>query len=222
MLVQDGANLRTRELKKLHITVLINNVGMGTKDSGPIMQPFVETTTKNLDKLINSSVRFPIQFTHAVLPHLLSHGGPALILTMGSIADFGVPYLATYSGMKSSNLAFSRALRREMKVEGWQNLEVLGVMLAGVTRPSWDKSSGGWLRPTSEQFVRATLGFVGCGKDVVAPWWNQDLMWMCLKNCPDWLLDMVMTRMATKMMTSPQYAEKGKEKAKPAWEGGPF
>jgi 17beta-estradiol 17-dehydrogenase / very-long-chain 3-oxoacyl-CoA reductase len=120
-------------LKDLHLTILINNVGTGAKASGAeVADVFVQSSPDDIDALINTNARFPVQFTRAVLPLLLSHGGPALILTMGSMAEMGMPYIGIYAASKSFDITFSRALRGELKLEG-KNVEVLGIMTAAVT-----------------------------------------------------------------------------------------
>jgi len=187
-------------LKDLHITILINNVGTGAKNDGPVMQSFIETTPEDIDLLMNVNARFPMQFTHAVLPHLLSHGGPSLIMTMGSVASVGIPYMTTYSCNKSLDLAFSRALRRDIMAEGRNNVEVLGIMVAGVTDVGWDKTPGDLFRPKSGEFAKKALEMVGCGEDVVAPWWSHALIWKATDYCPNWLFDWGMVSGSRKML----------------------
>lgn len=175
-------------LRDLHITILINNVGSGAKSTGDTIEAFGLNTPEDIDALINTNARFPVQFTRAVLPLLLSHGGPALIMTMGSMADAGMPYLDVYAASKSFDLVFSRALRRELRAEG-SNVEVLGIMTGEVTDVEWDRTERSLFRPASREFARAALERVGCGVDVVAPWWTHGLTWGCLDFLPAWVFD---------------------------------
>ncbi|KUJ11193.1 NAD(P)-binding protein, partial [Mollisia scopiformis] len=105
-----SVNAAVDGIRDLHVTVLINNVGTAAKNDGPFLEPFVQTSAEDVDLLINVNARFPMQFTRAVLPLLLAHGGPALIMTLGSMTEYGIPYLLSYSCLKSFDLAFSRAL----------------------------------------------------------------------------------------------------------------
>ncbi|CZR54188.1 uncharacterized protein PAC_04071 [Phialocephala subalpina] len=198
-------------IKDLHVTVLVNNVGTGAKNDGPTLQSFVEATPEDIDLMMNVNARFPLQFTHAVLPLLLSHGGPALILTMGSMSDVGMPYLATYASAKALDLGFSRALRRDIKAMGRDNVEVLGIMPAGVTDVSWDRSANSIFRPKSREFAKKALGMVGCGEEVVAPWWSHALLWEGLKSFPTWVLDIALVKGTRQAMTDQPELSGGKK-----------
>lgn len=175
-------------LKDLHVTVLINNVGTGSKSTGEVIEEFTNSTPEDIDALINVNARFPVQFTRAALPLLLSHGGPALIMMMGSMSDFGMPYMDIYSASKSFDLSFSRALKREMEAEG-KDVEVLGIMTGAVTDVGWDRTPKSFFRPESRQFARAALGKVGCGEDVVAAWWTHGISWWGMGLLPAWAFD---------------------------------
>jgi 17beta-estradiol 17-dehydrogenase / very-long-chain 3-oxoacyl-CoA reductase len=175
-------------LRDLHITVLVNNVGTGFKSSGETIEAFAQNTPRDIDSLININVRFPVQFTRAVLPLLLSHGGPALILTMGSMSDFGMPFMEIYSASKSFDLVFSRSLRRQLRAEG-KDVEVLGIMTGPVTDVGWDKTPRSLFRPASREFARAALARVGCTQDVVAAWWTHGIIWAAIDLLPAWFFD---------------------------------
>lgn len=73
-------------------------------------------------------------------------------------------------------------------------------MLAAVTDVGWDKSPGDVFRPRSGEFARKALGMVGCGEEVVAPWWSHDLMWRAMEVCPAWLMDWVFIPGSKKML----------------------
>jgi len=191
--IEDFAN----GLEDLHVTVLINNVGGGQKLNGPMMQAFHEDVPGDIDGLINLNARFLAQITHAVLPHLLAHSQPSLILTMGSISDIGTPYVLTYSSSKAFDLPFSKGLKREMIVEG-RNVEVLGIMVGEVTDVGWDRAGGTLMKPTSGTFAKAALQKVGCGEDVVAAWWVHGLVWWAVGFMSDRLLRMVLVQGITK------------------------
>lgn len=166
--------------------------------TGPLMQPFRKDTPNDIDGLINLNARFLAQITNAVLPHLLYHSKPSLILTLGSMSDFGTPYVLTYSASKAFDMSFSKGLRKEMITEG-RNVEVLGIMVGEVTDVGWDRNTGGTLmRPTSGKFAKAVLQKVGCGENVIAAWWVHGLIWWALSFMPDSLLRMAIVKGMTK------------------------
>ncbi|KAH7397934.1 hypothetical protein BKA64DRAFT_673152 [Cadophora sp. MPI-SDFR-AT-0126] len=194
-------------LRDLHVTVLISNVGGGEKCDGPFMEPYVLYTPRDIDRLLNVNARFPAQITRAVLPLLQKHGGPALIMTMGSMSDFGMPYMSVYSAAKAFDLRFSTALKRELNAEceavtardGRQStnrnqIEVLGIMTGGVTEVAWDKTKGNLFRPGAETLARAALERVGCGRDVVAAYLPHALIWPLPDLLPKWLFEWVLVR----------------------------
>ena len=179
-------------LKDLHVTVLINNVGTGDKRDGTCYSQVQDTEAEDIDHLISLNAQFPAQFTRAVVPLLLSHGGPALILTMGSMSDFGMPYLTVYSASKAFDMSFSRGLRREMLAEG-RNVEVLGIMTGEITGASGVESPSSLLKPHAKDYARAALDRVGCGEDVVAGCWAQGIVWAVVSSIPLSLLDNALT-----------------------------
>lgn len=164
------------ELRDLHLTVLINNVGTGTTPDGHVFSNLEAETPANIDFLLNANARFPALLTHFALPLLLSHSRPALILTMGSISDVGSPYLSIYSGTKAFDTTFSRALRKEMMAEG-RDVEVLAIMTLQVTGTASDGASKrSVMSPDAGDFARCALARVGCGREVVEGCWAHCLV----------------------------------------------
>jgi 17beta-estradiol 17-dehydrogenase / very-long-chain 3-oxoacyl-CoA reductase len=180
-------------LKDLHVTVLINNVGAGNHIDGSVYSDVQDTSPEDIDHLINLNVRFPAHFTRAVVPLLLSHGGPALILTMGSMSEFGMPQLSLYSASKCFDMSFSRALRLEMMFAGRDNVEVLGIMTGSVTGVTHNKSKASLRMPESADFAKEALLRVGCGEDVVAATWFQGILWNMVSAMPLSLRDKSLT-----------------------------
>ena len=84
-------------LDDIHLTVLINNVGAAVK-----VAPLVDTTSEEVDAIINTNARFPTQLTKALLPKLTQTDSPSLIMNIGSMGDFCVPYATIYGGSKAS------------------------------------------------------------------------------------------------------------------------
>jgi 17beta-estradiol 17-dehydrogenase / very-long-chain 3-oxoacyl-CoA reductase len=176
-------------LRDLHVTILINNVGSGGYRDGTVYAEIQDTEPEDIDHLINVNARFPAQFTRAVVPLLLSHGGPALIMTMGSMGELGCPKLSLYGAAKCFDTSFSRALRREMMLAGREHVEVLGIMTGSVTGVSHNKNKATLQMPDSGDFARGAIQKVGCGRDVVAATPFQGLVWNMVGAMPLFLRD---------------------------------
>lgn len=148
-------------LEALNLTILVNNVGGGGK-----IQPLEKNTAEELDFLINVNARFPTQLTKALLPKLARPDGPTLIMSIGSLADSGVPYATVYGGSKAFNMAMSSSLAVEVKAEG-KNIEVLAIPVGRVTDVAHSKEPSSFFTPTARTMAKACVDRVGCGRQVV-------------------------------------------------------
>ncbi|EPE36599.1 NAD(P)-binding Rossmann-fold containing protein [Glarea lozoyensis ATCC 20868] len=181
------------QIKDLHITILINNVGTGTRPSGHVFSNFESDDPADLDALINVNARFPIQFTRQILPLLFSHSQPTLLLTMASISEIGSPYLSVYSATKAFMKAWSCALAREFKAEG-RDVEVLAIMTAQVTGTATEGMERNVFVPDARCFARSALGRVGCGGDVVEGWWSHAVLRGVMGRLPGGVFTGILTR----------------------------
>jgi 17beta-estradiol 17-dehydrogenase / very-long-chain 3-oxoacyl-CoA reductase len=181
------------EIKDLHVTILINNVGTGTRPSGHVFSNFDSDDPDDLDALINTNARFPVQFTRAMLPLLFSHGQPTLLLTMASISEIGSPYLSVYSASKAFNKAWSCALKREFVAEG-RDIEVLAIMTAQVTETATADGPRSLVIPGASDFARRALRRVGCGWDVVEGCWSHSILRAVTTRLPGSLFSGILTR----------------------------
>ena len=100
-----------------------------------------------------------------------------------------MPQLALYSASKSFDIAFSKAVRREMMLAGRTNVEVLGIMTGSVTGVTHNTSQSTLLMPTSAAFAKAAIERVGCGEDVVAATWVQAIVYKMVGEMPLFLRD---------------------------------
>lgn len=148
-------------LNDIHLTVLINNVGNAIK-----VAPLEDTTFEEVDAIINTNARFPTQLTRAFLPKLTQANGPSLIMNIGSMGDFCVPYATIYGGSKGFNMTWSSSLAMELKSEG-KDVEVLAITVGRVTDVSHNKKAASFFTPSARTMARAALQRVGCGKPVV-------------------------------------------------------
>ena len=148
-------------LNDLHLTVLINNVGTAIK-----VAPLEDTTLEEIDAIMNANARFPTQLTKTLIPKLTQTKSPSLIMNIGSMGDFCVPYATIYGGSKGYNMTWSSSLAMELKSEG-KNVEVLGISVGGVTDVSHNKKKASFFTPSAKTMARAALQRVGCGRPVV-------------------------------------------------------
>ena len=89
------------------LDIVVNNAG--TARTGP----FVDMSLTDIDKVLNVNVRGTLLTTQAAIPHLKEGGR---IITIGSNLAERVPFpgLTVYALTKSSFLAFTRGLAREL------------------------------------------------------------------------------------------------------------
>ncbi|KIN05144.1 hypothetical protein OIDMADRAFT_142894 [Oidiodendron maius Zn] len=179
--VSDSAQMQSRissiveELRHLHLTVLINNVGGPPPLMKPLYKPFAVHIDTDIEGMLNMNIRFTIYLTRALLPHLIKNQKPSLIINIGSFADIGMPWLSMYSGTKAFINSWSSALARELNAEETR-VEVLAIVPVRVTDVSFRKEAPTLVQPNVRTFARASLQKVGCGRHVVAGYWVHDVV----------------------------------------------
>lgn len=109
-----------------HIDVLVNCAGIS------IASPIEYTKTEQISRLFEVNLLGTIAMCQAVLPIMRkSHAG--CILNISSVAGmFPLPYEAFYASSKAALIAFSRALRTEVKHLG---IRVAVIVPGGVRTP---------------------------------------------------------------------------------------
>ncbi|KAK8069101.1 hypothetical protein PG994_005717 [Apiospora phragmitis] len=168
------------ELEVLHITGLVNNVGGGNRN--PLMGDFLEYSPRQNTEAVSKESLFAIHLTHALLPRFRKNrGGVALVISVGSMADVGMPLTATYSASKAFNKTLletlaleDRLARMEGSREGGE-VEIMYVRLGDVTEVSWRRGPASLLMPDARTAARAILARVGCGRSVVTAHWAHEL-----------------------------------------------
>ena len=184
LLVIDAATGSTRDLEKeiasvqhLNITILVNNVGGFPPGMTRNFKPLTEYSFDEIDGFIDLNARFLTRITRLVLP-FLPRKSPSLIMNVSSGADIGMPWMVIYSSTKGFVTSFSKALAREMKMEGLP-VEVVALTMGDVQSGS-NTTPLSWKAPTSRTFARATLDRIGRAAGdiphVLAPYWAHALM----------------------------------------------
>ncbi len=114
-------------IKDVHLTVLVNNVGGPPPKTESLYKNFAEYGSEEIDGYIAMNVGFTTHITRSILPLLLSHGKPSLIINIGSMSDIGMPRLSMYSGTKAFLMSWTTAVAIELRGEG-KDVEVLGII----------------------------------------------------------------------------------------------
>jgi 17beta-estradiol 17-dehydrogenase / very-long-chain 3-oxoacyl-CoA reductase len=164
-------NRIVKQVADIPLTILINNVG-GTAPLSSNFKHFEDTTPVEMQALFSLNVQFPFQLTHALLPHLQNQQVPTLVMTCGSQANIGQPYVAAYSGCKGALQAWNRALAAEQH-EARSQIEILEVVVGGTYTQQLRKDenfSAGLFMPTAEKMAAAILARVGHGHRCVVPY----------------------------------------------------
>ncbi|UKZ54146.1 hypothetical protein TrVGV298_007952 [Trichoderma virens] len=176
-------------LQDLHLTVLVNNAGAGTRD--PIYLPLGGSSEQRLTENVNVNALFPMHLMRVLIPHL-AQGSPALIMNISSMADAGFPLLASYSASKQFLMTLTRALRLEMALLGQTNVECLGIRVGKVTAVSHNKEAPSLFTPTADTMARAALDRAGHGHVVVIGYWAHALQQASLMFMPTSIVDKIM------------------------------
>jgi short-subunit dehydrogenase len=94
------------------IAVWVNNAGV--MPTGP----FAAQPLASLDAVVDVNFRGMLYGTRLVLPRMLSRGRGNIVSIASATAAHPVAGLAAYSGSKAAVVAFTRALRRELRGSG--------------------------------------------------------------------------------------------------------
>jgi 17beta-estradiol 17-dehydrogenase / very-long-chain 3-oxoacyl-CoA reductase len=159
------------QVSDIPLSVLINNVG-GTAPLSSNFKHFESTTPTEMHALFSLNVYFPMQLTRAILPYLAQQSKPTTVITCGSQANVGQPYVAVYSGCKGALHAWSRALAAE-QYEAKSHVDILEVVVGGTYTQKLKEDpnmSANLFMPTAEVMARAVLARVGHGHRSVVPY----------------------------------------------------
>lgn len=198
-------------LADLHLTVLVNNAGGNPYP--PVYAPLADQDPARLAALLNLNALFPLALQARLLPQLRGHGGPALVLGIGSLSDVGLPLLAAYSPAKAHLVAVAHALARELAMEKKRHVarararaqrgevgevgeagsggevEVLVVRVGEVCGTAYNKTAPSLWQPDARTMARAVLARVGCGRVVVVGYFWHALQAAALSWLPGWMRD---------------------------------
>jgi uncharacterized oxidoreductase len=116
------------------LDILVNNAG------GVRAGRLESASEAEIEAMIAVDLLAPILLTRAALPVLRSSGDATVVNVASGIALVGVPFYATYAGVKAGLARFGEALRRELKGEG---VHVLTAYPGGTDTPMMKSNRAG-------------------------------------------------------------------------------
>lgn len=162
-----------RELDDIRLTVVINNVGGGPVD--PCCASLKDSPEATVAKTISLNALWPWHLSRVLLPNLIRNS-PSVLINVSSMADQGLPLIATYGAGKAFLMTATRALRLEMAMEGLgSKVEVLGVRLGKVTGARDFTERPSLFVPNAGTVARAILARAGHDNGIVAACWRHAL-----------------------------------------------
>lgn len=169
----------------LNITILVNNVGMG----------YEVLEAEDIDRQINTNLRFASHLTNYLLPALKSHH-PALVLTMGSITETGMPWLEVYAGTKAYLAGWSKSMSMKMRAEG-SDVEFL-LLGIGEVATAGNAQEETFTRPAARSWARTALNQVGYDRRYVHGYWVHALQRWAVDSLPGRVRDMIIIPVVSK------------------------
>jgi len=199
----------TARLNDIHLTALINNAGGAVPNTPELLDvyhPLALNTHASISSTISLNLTFPIMLTSTLLP-VLSHrnSGPALIITIGSFSDSGMPLVSVYSGAKAALRYTMEGLSREVDfpappgltsptvVEGSprSNITIHHMRIGSVTGVSHNQATPSLFMPNATTVAKAIVARVGCGRTIIEPHWTMRLQSIFTDWFPWWVKDSV-------------------------------
>ncbi|KAM7205870.1 very-long-chain 3-oxoacyl-CoA reductase [Rhypophila sp. PSN 637] len=216
-------------LSDIHLTVLINNAG-GIPSGLPASDqhhsapytPLSELSHSMIAATISLNLTFPVMLTSALLP-ILSHrnNGPALVMTVGSFADNGLPLVQVYAGAKAGLCKAMEAVGRELNIRspppslvpslGEKKKEVVvhHMRIGNVTGVSHSQKPPSAFRPDATIAAQAIIARVGCGRTVISPHWSMALQSIFSDWAPWWVKDHAFGNVMAELRDEVLLAKKG-------------
>ena len=182
----------------VHLTVLVSNAG-GAGQTADLFRTLDGYSPRQLADIISLNAVFPTMLAAALIP-ALARNAPALLISIGSLSDGGLPLLGSYGAAKGYHRVLFEAVAREMRIAR-RDVEVVHMRLGSVTGVShtWVKPSV--FEPHSSTVAKAVLARVGCGRAVIAPYWGHALQSIFTDWFPWWLKDIVFIQTMVKLQT---------------------
>jgi len=162
------------EIKKLNVSVLINNVGgVSVKKQ----MPFYENAIDIIDYDINLNVITPMKITKAILPKIVERK-KGRILSISSAMAITSPFSAVYGSNKRSIIAWTEAIEKEFILSGLDRVEAVVSVTGFVDTPALreltkTKERHDLMAPafvSTESYAEAELDLFGTNTVSTAHW----------------------------------------------------
>jgi NAD(P)-dependent dehydrogenase (short-subunit alcohol dehydrogenase family) len=106
--------MRDRVLAELgHIDILVNNAGIAGKNA-----PLLEVSEEDWDKVMSVDVKSVFLCSKAVLPHMIERRYGRIVNVASIAGKEGNPNLAPYSAAKAAVICLTKALAKEVVLNG--------------------------------------------------------------------------------------------------------
>lgn len=129
-----------------HVTLLVNNAGMGATAS------LVDADVDAMSQMVSLNVNALMRLTYAVVPQFVARGNGAIINIASVVAINPELLNGVYGGTKAFVLAFSQSLRKELEETDIQ----VQVVLPGATATDFWEASGRPLTELPSEIVMST------------------------------------------------------------------
>ncbi|TFK49322.1 NAD(P)-binding protein [Heliocybe sulcata] len=129
--------------------------------------------------------------TRAMLPQLIANK-PSAVVNVGSfVAAHPPPFLSVYAGAKGYSLAFSRALRTEMRLIGHKDVDIQYHEVHSVATQANGRPVS-TIVPHPDAMARAILVAIGRRTGFITPYWAHELTSWFMSVVPEtWLNHLV-------------------------------
>jgi 17beta-estradiol 17-dehydrogenase / very-long-chain 3-oxoacyl-CoA reductase len=163
-------------LRGLDVGVLINNVGVSYR----YPQFFHEITDAEVTQLIEMNVNSTTWMTRLVLDGMVERKRGSIVNISSGSAMYAMPLLAEYSAAKSFIEKFSLALNAEYASYGI----TVQCQIPFYVATKLAKMRKSFTVPTSDQFAKMGMRFIGQAEAVASPYWVHAIMGFVLDHVP--------------------------------------
>ncbi|KAJ9144733.1 Short chain dehydrogenase [Coniochaeta hoffmannii] len=194
-----------RSLSDLHLTVVVSNAGGAPH---PVYRTLDQIPEAELAANVSLNALFPLHLLSRLLP-LLARNAPSLIITVGSLADNGLPLLSSYGPSKAFLTSLAGVVARDVRLEG-RDVEVVGMRCGRVTGVGHQRTPPTLLVPDAGTWAAAALGRVGAGSMECVPYWPHALQQVLgVGMLPGWARE----RLFRRIMSGLREEERGRLRA---------
>lgn len=182
------------ELSDIHLTVLVSNAGGAPN---PVYRTLDKVDPITIAGNVSLNALFPLHLLSQLIPTLVRNS-PSLVMTIGSLSDYGLPLLSVYGPSKSFLMTLTNCVARDMRLEG-RDVEVIGMRTGRVTGVTHLKEKATVWLPDARTLARAALGRVGCGRAEVVPYWGHAVLQRVMDALPEGVRERVFLRIMTRL-----------------------